>query len=141
MSLVQFQDHIYLGYKSNWFVWEPAWESFRPIHSVAWNGTRFQIDDRGYCDDLTSELYGYGSPQMKQVCDHLAEAFEPRFKEAIPVSSPEIGPLTWFFDRRVSLSSCAERDKASWKRMCRGRRKTCRKGNAEKFTRRKRVHS
>jgi hypothetical protein len=140
MSLVIFQDKTFLGYKQTWFVWEPAWESFRPIRSVSWTGTRFQIDERGYCDDPVSELYGYASPQMKQVCETLTETYGPKVGTATPISTPEIGPMTWFFDRRVSLSPCADRDKESWKRMCRGRKRTCRRGNAEKFTRRKRIH-
>ncbi len=142
MSLVTFQDKTFLEYKKHWFLWEPAWESFRPIRSVAWTGTRFQIEERDYCDDPSSELYGYASLEMKKLCESLTETYGSKLETARPISTPEIGPMTWFFDRRVSMSPCAETDKTSWKRMCTGRRRrTCRRGNAEKFTRRKRVHS
>lgn len=140
MSLVSFQDKTFLEYKKHWFLWEPAWEAFRPIRSVTWTGSRFEIEERDYCDDPSSELYGYASLEMKQLCERLTESYATKVNTATPMTTPEIGPMTWFFDRRVSLSPCADRDKASWKRMTHGRRRTCRRGNAEKFTRRKRVH-
>jgi hypothetical protein len=35
MSLVKVGDTILLQFKTVWFLWEPAWESFRPITSLA----------------------------------------------------------------------------------------------------------
>lgn len=136
MSLVRFQDKIYLSYKKHWFLWEPAWERFRPVHSVSWNGNSFVVDDREYCSDPTDELYGYGSSQMKQACDALTKMYSSQTLQN--VHTPEIGALEWFYDRRVSLTPCCPRTKESWKRMVRGKYKTLRKGNAVTFTRRNR---
>jgi hypothetical protein len=134
MSLFEFQDRVYLHYKQYWFVWEPAWESFRPIDGVRWNGTTFVIDDITYCKDPLDEFYGYGTAQMKQVCSLL----RPRYDE-IPkrVYSLDTGNSEWFRDRFVAITPCAPRDKDSWKRMVQGKHRTCRRApRGKKLTRR-----
>lgn len=137
MSLIKFQDNVFLDYKTNWFVWEPAWESFRPIQSVEWNGDVFQIQDSIYCSDPTDVQYGYGSTQMKKVCDLLTQKFESEIPSAKVVTTPVIGSASWFRDRHVVLSRCAPLDVFSWKRMCHGRVHTCKRiPRGKKFTRR-----
>ena len=70
--LYDFNDQLILEHKGWWFLWETAWDSFRPIDDVQWDGTRFVYEDRGYCADPTDPLYGYGSEVMKDLCDLLA---------------------------------------------------------------------
>lgn len=134
MSVVEFQGRQYLQYKQYWFVWEPAWESFRPIDGVFWNGTTFDIEDVKYCTDPTDELYGYGSQQMKQVCSLLRDKYSLAPKR---VASLNTGNSEWFRDRLVAIRPCAPRDKESWKRMVQGKHMTCRNApRGKKFTRR-----
>lgn len=133
--LYDFRDRLILEYKGWWFVWEEAWDGFRPIESVQWDGNRFVLDDRNYCKDPSDPLYGYGSQTMKDFCDLLGD----RRNEDLPVevhtlesTSPE-----WFFDRRVSITQCAPRDYMSWKRMAHGKYRTLRKApKGKKYTRR-----
>ncbi len=141
MSLFKFHDHIYLEYKKNWFLWESAWEKFRPIKGIQWNGTSFVVNDSEFCADPLDPLYGYGSPQMKQICDAFTAKYASQVSNAKVVDSPEIGNIEWFYDRRVSLTPCCPRTKDCWKRMTRGRYKTLRKGPAVTFTRRNRRSS
>lgn len=143
MSLTRFQDNVFLEYKTNHFVWEPAWETFRPIQSVDWTGSRFVLVDDAYCSDPTDELYGFGSPQMKQVCDLLRDKYATAVSSATPIKSPRIGNVVWFGDRYVSLSPCAPKTSASWKKMCQGKLRTRRhvpSTTRNKFTKRKLVH-
>ncbi len=134
--LYEFRDKLLLEYRQYWFVWEPAWESFRPIESVTWDGTTFCIHDDKYCADPTSPLYGYGSQSMIDVCRLLQpNATQPPVK----VSTLPIG-TEWFRDRFVSLSPCAPRDVHSWKRMVRNHGRTCRNApRGKKLTRRIRL--
>lgn len=133
--LYDFRDRLFLEYKGWWFVWEEAWDSFRPMDRLSWDGTRFLLEDRSYCADPSDPLYGYGSQNMKDFCDLLGT----RRNEELPVevntlesTSPE-----WFFDRRVSITPCAPRDHMSWKRMSQGKYRTLRKApKGTKFTRR-----
>jgi hypothetical protein len=143
MSVTKFQDDVFLEYKTNHFVWEPAWETFRPIQSVDWSGDRFVNNDNTYCIDPMDELYGFGSQQMKQVCDALRDRYAASISGATVVKSPQIGALSWFGDRYVSMSPCAPKTSASWKKMCRGSAYTRRhvpSTTRNKFTKRKLVH-
>ena len=131
--LYEFQDRVYLEYRQLWFVWEPAWEHFRPIEDVVWNGTAFQIKDQRFCMDPSSTFYGYGSSQMLEVCELLQDKYTA---ESIKVSVLPIG-TEWFRDRLVSFTPCAPRDVTSWKRMVRNKPRTCRKApRGKKLTRR-----
>ncbi len=133
--LYEFRDKTFLEYKNYWFVWEPAWEAFRPIHSVVWDGTIFQIDDAMFCSDPTSSVYGYGSPQMAQLCELLKDKYD---ETASKVSTLPIGN-EWFRDRFVLLTECAPRDIHSWKRLVQNKPRTCRKApRGKKLTRRTR---
>lgn len=138
MSLSQYGDSVFLNYKQNYFLWEPAWEGFRPVDAVQWTGTSFQIDDSAYTQDITDPLYGYGSESLKKVCDVLTETYGPSVPSAPVIETPEIGPLTWFRDRHVSLTPCTPIDLPSWKRLVRRGRRTCRRGPRNKFTKRNR---
>lgn len=134
MSLTKFSDDVFLNYKGTGFVWEAEWESFRPIDSVRWTGSVFEIDDRAYTADPTDSLYGFGSPKMKEVCSALSAKYASDIPNAVPVVTPAVGKTTWFMDREVALSPCAPKDRTSWKTMCRGRTKTLRNAPRNKRT-------
>ena len=140
MSLVRFLDNVFLISKNRGFLWESAWESFRPIDSVRWTGETFEIVDTSFCTDPTSALWGYGSESMKSACAQLTQAYAPHVPAARPVSTLVFGPVEWFNDRHVVLSPCAPRDNASWKRMCHDRVRTRRAGPRNKFTKRNLLH-
>lgn len=131
--LYDFNDQLILEHKGWWFLWETAWDAFRPIDDVQWDGTRFVYSDREYCSDPTDPLYGYGSQVMKDLCDILGDSIHelPAEVDCLRIGSPE-----WFFDRPLSLTPCAPRDLASWKRMSKGHHRTCRHRRGRKFTRR-----
>ena len=134
MSVVKVGESVYLDVKSSWFVWESAWDSYRPVTSVAWDGSRLVLDDRAYCADPTDPLYGYGSAKMQALCALLTTTYPP--SSARPSSLPAIGPPTWLYDRFVSLTPCAPRDKASWKRFHKGRYRSPRSAPKTRLTRR-----
>ena len=132
--MYEFRDNIYLEYKTLWFLWEPAWESFRPIDGVFWNGKEFQVEDREYCADPMDPLYGYGSEKMRSVCALLKNrrnAVEEKV-DMLPVEN-----LEWIRDRRVAVNACTPKDVQSWKRLVKNKARTCRKmPRGKKFTRR-----
>ena len=136
MSLSNVHDLTVLEYKQRWFLWEPAWETFRPITALAWTGTEYDLDDRAYCSDPMDPLYGFGSPQMKALCDGLTQMFASQVAKAPTRTMVSIGSSEWFYDRMASLTPCAPRDRASWKRMTHGRYKTLRRAPRNKLTRR-----
>lgn len=138
MSVVRFRDNVFLNYKNTWFVWESAWDGWRPLAALRWDGVRFEVDDGDYMSDPTSENYGYGFAKMREVCEALTEAFP--HEPATDIRHLPLGPVEWFRDRMVALSPCAPRDTASWKKMAGGRTRTCRAGPRNRFTKRSLIH-
>ena len=134
MSVYRFRDNTYLHYKKYWFVWESAWDGYRPVDALRWNGKSYEVDDLQYIRDPLSVFYGYGSGVMKKVCEMLTDKY-PK-EQGIPVRQLSFGTQEWFRDRLVNVSPCAPRDIVSWKKMTAGRHRTCRRGPANKFTRR-----
>jgi hypothetical protein len=135
MGLYTFHDNTFLEYKGFWFLWEPAWDAYRPIENVVWEGDRFRIVDKLYCADPTDVWYGYGNEKMKTLCSLLASKFataKPTETSLLPIGKSE-----WFRDRFATLSPCAPRDLPSWKRLVRGKGRTCRKApRGNKLTKR-----
>lgn len=133
--LYEFRDRVVLEYKKWWFVWEEAWEAFRPVNNIAWDGHAFVFDDREYCSDPTDPLYGYGSQTMKDLCTLLADQKLEELPEEM--DTLETHDMEWFFDRRVAVTPCAPRDQKSWRRMVQNDARTCRKApKGKRFTRR-----
>jgi len=130
------QDRLVLEYKGWWFLWEEAWDSFRPIQAIQWTGETFVFEDREVCSDPLHPLYGYGTQTMKDLCDLLGDHVSLSIPDDVETLS--VGPAPeWFFDRFVVLHPCAPRDHASWKRMVKGRGRTCRKApRGKRHTRR-----
>jgi hypothetical protein len=122
--LYDFNDHLILYHRGLWFLWETAWDSFRPIDDIQWSGERFVIRDRTYCSDLSDPLYGYGSEAMKDLCELLGDR---RHDLPESVTCLPIGTREWFMDRPVSITPCAPRDRASWKRMAGSHPRTLRR--------------
>ena len=74
MSIATFNDRTYLKYNKQLFILESAWESFRPISGLIWKN-KFLIQEP-FKDDLFSEVYGYGSIEMKKLCRKLTNEVE-----------------------------------------------------------------
>jgi len=122
MELCEFHSHIYGKHKNQLFVFEPTWDSFRPIEKVAWNGVSYIILDSKYKVDLFDEYYGYGSLVMKAKCRELTQTTE--LSDVKEITDPIAfwkwcGETTakWWFDRPcVFANECTTRDQTQWKR-------------------------
>lgn len=121
MDLRTFQDRIYGKYENQLFIFEPAWDSFRPIEHVAWNGTKYVILDQKFKQDLFDPNYGYGSLAMKATCRKISQDTEletaKEIKDAVEFwkwSGEK--ELKWWNDRPCLFASpCVEKDREDWK--------------------------
>lgn len=121
-SICLFQDRYYGKLDSHLFVFEPLWDSFRPIEKVGWNGSKFEIIDDKFKIDLFSKTYGYGSLEMKALCRRLSEIVELSY--ANEITDPIVfwkwcneSNVKWWKDRPcVFAYPCSTRDTDSWKR-------------------------
>jgi hypothetical protein len=121
MELKTFQDRIYGKYENQLFVFEPTWDSFRPIEHVGWDGKNYVILDQKFKQDLFDPNYGYGTLEMKAKCRKLSQDTE--LDDAKPiVDSVEFWKwsgekeLKWWNDRAVLFANpCVQRDMQGWK--------------------------
>lgn len=121
MELYEFREELYLKYKNNLFKLESSWDSFRPIDGLAWNGKKFVTLDSNYKKDILSPLYGFGSCEMKTLCQTLTETIDYEHPPSIsdPVSFWKWTGQTceWWRDRPIVFESkCVSRSPADWKR-------------------------
>jgi len=121
MDLVEFRGMIYGKYQSQLYVFEPTWDSFRPITRVGWDGSKFSIDDAIYKKDLFSPFYGYESLVQKAECRRLIQTTElENAKEIVePIDFWKWcgeKEAKWWRDRPcVFINSCVSREIQDWK--------------------------
>lgn len=122
MDLCEFQGNVYGKYKGRLFVLERDWGSFRPFQFVGWNSSEFQIVDTPYCSDIFDLNYGYGTKDMKKVCDALLRQTELEDRQVLtdPVAfwrwCGHLDKSEWWRDRPVVFASkCVPRGPAEWK--------------------------
>jgi len=133
--LVKFQGHTFL-HAGRWFIWDTGMDIFRPIDNFAWDGKAWVIDDRAYRKDPTEKTYGFGSVDTLLACVRLGETYGEKVDSAPTASYLAIGKPVWFRDRPVNFTHKAPRDVGSWKRLVKGRARTCKKRSSNKFTKR-----
>jgi len=133
--LVTFQGYTFLN-EGRWFVWDTGMDIFRPIDNFAWDGYSWILDDRAYRQDPSDKAYGFGSAEMLAKCVYLGEKYGEHIESAPTASYLALGSPVWFRDRPVALTHSAPRDPASWKRLVKGRARTCKRRSSNKFTKR-----
>lgn len=113
MELCLFHTRIYGKEGSQLYIFEPTWDSFRPITKVGWNGKVYSTDEP-YKTNLFCPYYGFESPEQKVRCRELAETTELNAKEILnPVDFWKWAGMSTerFRDRPcVFLDGCFEKD-------------------------------
>jgi hypothetical protein len=121
MDLRIFHDRIYGRHSNQLFVFEPAWDTFRPIDHVAWDGTRYTILDETFKRDLFDPNYGYGTLEMKALCRQLINETEldtaTELKDIVEFWKwYGETKLKWWKDRPCLFASpCVSREQDGWK--------------------------
>ena len=119
MDLRTFHTRIYGKYDQQLYVFEPTWDSFRPIEKVGWDGKQFSVVDAKYKEDLFSRTYGYESLEQKRLCRNLLD--ETELEHSVEITDP-VTFWKWcgeteaklFKDRPcVFANPCVEKD---WRR-------------------------
>lgn len=121
MELISFRERIYGKFDQKLFVFEPSWDSFRPISGIGWDGTNLVPIDAEYKKDFFSTVYGYNSLETKLLCRKLTQ--ETELENAKLIVDPVYvwkwygeTNVKWWRDRPcVFLSPCVSRNSLSWK--------------------------
>ena len=111
MDVCVFHTRIYGKIDKTLYIFEPTWDSFRPITQVGWDGKKFSTDEP-FKTNLFSPYYGFESPEQKTLCRQLAETTELDAREIRdPVEFWKWAGTTsasWFRDRPcVFLTECS----------------------------------
>jgi hypothetical protein len=137
MELINFKGTLYGKLETQLFIWEAEWDSFRPLERIGWNGKEIIGVDTKYKQDIFDPYYGYGSPEMKQLCRRLTDITE--------LNVPESGNIPWlkgefWRDRNCSFAfECSPKSVQSWKKYIgymNSRAKTLRRHNHSRATKR-----
>lgn len=122
MELCEFHSQIYGKYNNQLFLFEPTWDSFRPIEKVGWNGEQYVPVDTQYKQDLFDSNYGYGSLEMRALCKQLLR--ETELSTAKLLTDPLLfwkwcgqTEAKWWYDRAcVFASPCVSKETSDWKK-------------------------
>jgi hypothetical protein len=113
--LASWNGRTFLKVKKQLFCWESHWNMYRPIESISWNGDPIWADR-----DIFSSTFGFGSPEMKSLCETLTEKYSTS-EDVLQLASIEAlwawsdYPLAqWLLDRRIVCCSCETPTKVSW---------------------------
>jgi hypothetical protein len=129
MDLRKYKEVIYGKLQNHLFIWDSSWETFRPIDSVKWTGNTLKPIYTHM--DMFDPYYGFGSEEMKKLCNRLTEITElDSAIEGLPWLSGE-----WFVDREVAFHPCSEKTKDSWKHY------VAYTGGSPRTLRRQRIHA
>ena len=131
MDVCLFHTRVYGKLNQTLFVFEPTWDSFRPIKKVGWDGKKFSTDEL-YKTNLFSPHYGFESLEQKELCRELAETTELNAREIKdPVEFWKWANLTdasWFRDRPcIFLTHCSPKNWHEYVKYIGSRGKTLRR--------------
>lgn len=135
MELVKYKDTLYGKHNSELYLWDSAWETFRPIKKIGWNGSSITHIDM-FKDDLLDPWYGFGSSEMKDKCQKLTETVD---LGTYGTDISLLGDSEWLRDRKIPLLPCTPRDGKTWSRYLNTmglRRKTIRREHLHKTKKR-----
>lgn len=125
--LIRFRGHIFGQDGSQWYVWEPRWDSMRPIDGYSWDGRRYVMQDSAYLGDPFAPNFGFGSrmEDAVRVTQKWADQLDsvPESKDAVIGNAP-----VWWKDGWVSLTNM-EVSPSTWKQRhqyLKTRPRTCR---------------
>jgi hypothetical protein len=111
----RFQDRVYASTPRGLLIWEPSWETFRPVHSVVWNPIHKQVEPffGPYTSDIFDVEYGFGTSELHDFCVEFTDDAIHRLDEAAELLTPSdfwqwirATNLTWIGDRSVVLHPC-----------------------------------
>jgi hypothetical protein len=111
----RFHDKVYTLSQQGLLLWEPSWETFRPVQSVVWNPIHNQVEPYfgKYTHDIFDIHYGFGDSKMHDFCIQFTDdnAFDIGGAETIEDISEFWRwcktKLQWVNDRGMNIHPCS----------------------------------
>jgi hypothetical protein len=113
-----FQERTYALSEKGLLVWEPSWDTFRPVKSVVWNPAHQQIEPYYgvFIHDIFDIHYGYNTEELHNFCVDYTDQNLYDIRNAEPITNIQDfwrwcgSKLEWNRDQAVSLHPCSERN-------------------------------
>lgn len=112
----RFQDKVYAMTKKGLLLWEPSWETFRPVESVVWNPINNQLEPYFgiFTHDIFDVNYGFGTNEMHDFCITFTDENAYDIGNAGEIESIDEfwrwsrTKLNWVGDRALRVHPCAK---------------------------------
>ena len=111
----RFQDKVYAMTQKGLLLWEPSWETFRPVESVVWNPVNNQLEPYFgiFTHDIFDVNYGFGTSEMHDFCITFTDENAYDVNNAEEINDIEEfwrwsrTKLTWVGDRGMKIHPCS----------------------------------
>lgn len=111
----RFHDKVFAMTQKGLLLWEPSWETFRPVDSVVWNPINNQLEPYFgvYTHDIFDVHYGFGTSAMHDFCIAFTDDNAYDVNNAEEIESIEDfwrwskTGLSWVMDRGMRVHPCA----------------------------------
>ena len=124
--MIRFRDRVFGRDGDQWYVWEPHWDSMRPIDAFAWNGRTYVIVDDTFTANPFEESFGYG--ELRERAQQLTDLWVGDIDSAPTVQHALIGKPVWWKDHWAVRTEDAPPE--SWRKhhqLLKTRPRTCRR--------------
>lgn len=113
--MMRFQDRVYAHSQKGLLVWEPSWETFRPVEAIVWNPIHKQIEPYYgiYTADIFDSFYGFLDDATHQYCIEFTDDHAHHIGGVEPTEDIQTFwtwtklPLKWVGDRPMQVHPCA----------------------------------
>lgn len=113
----RFQDKVYAISQQGLLLWEPSWETFRPVKDIVWNPVHNQLEPYYgiYTHDIFDVNYGFGTSEMHEFCIEFTDehAFDVGGAETIENIQDfwrwYKAKLIWVGDRSMIVHPCSKK--------------------------------
>jgi hypothetical protein len=110
-----FQERIYALSEKGLLLWEPSWDTFRPVEKVVWNPAHSQIEPYFgvYVADVFDKHYGFMTEELHTFCIEFTDKNLSEIGVAEPIKNIQNfwrwcgESVSWDKDQPISLHPCA----------------------------------
>lgn len=113
--MIRFHDKVYAHSKKGLLVWEPSWETFRPVIAVVWNPIHNQLEPYYgvYTNDVFDVEYGFKNSEIHEYCVEFTDENAHHIGGAEEIEDIALfwrwcgTQLVWVGDRAMAVHPCA----------------------------------
>ena len=111
-----FQERVYAVSEKGLLLWEPSWDTFRPVEKVVWNPAHQQVEPYfgAYIHDVFDVHYGFRDEDTHSFCIDFTDHNLYDIKNAEPITNIHEfwrwcgSVVEWNKDQPICLHPCSD---------------------------------